>query len=86
MYSSSFIYLFTRERERDKIFRVLCSVKWLELAPFEHDFSCSNFSCLYMKMCNVHFSFTFLRLWTAAYQKVQERGSVSIVFKIWTSA
>ena len=49
-----FIYLFIRERERErkknkcKIFRVLCSVKWLELAPFEHDFSCSSFSCLFV--------------------------------------
>ena len=45
---SSFIYLLERERERNKskIFRVLCSVKWLELALFEHDFSCSSFSCL----------------------------------------
>ena len=47
-----FIYLFIRERERErerdksKIFRVLCSVKWLELDTFEHDFSCSSFSCL----------------------------------------
>ena len=52
MYSSSLIYLFIKEREREreksKIFRVLCSVKWLELAPFEHDFSCSSFSCYYM--------------------------------------
>ena len=44
MYSNSFIYLLERERERErkrnksKIFRVLCSVKWFELAPFEHDF------------------------------------------------
>ena len=48
MYSSSFIYLFIREGEgenKSKIFQVLCSVKWLELAPFEHDFSCSSFSC-----------------------------------------
>ena len=45
VYSSSFVYLFIRETEREKsrIFRVFCSVKWLELAPFEHDFSCSSF-------------------------------------------
>ena len=44
-----FIYLFIyllesrereKEREKSKIFGVLCSVKWLELAPFEHEFSC----------------------------------------------
>ena len=53
MYSSSFIYLLEREREKErerernksKIFRVLSSVKWLELARFEHVFSCSSFSC-----------------------------------------
>ena len=42
-----FTYLFIREREKYKkqIFQVLCFVKWLELASFEHDFLCSSFSC-----------------------------------------
>ena len=51
---SSFIYLLNRERERERErdkttdFRVLCSVKWLELAPFEHDFFMFMFFLLYV--------------------------------------
>ena len=35
---------------------------------------------LHMKMCNVHFSFTFCVIWTAAYQNVQKGEVVSFTF------
>ena len=58
MHSSSFIYLFIRERERErnKIFRVLCSVKWLELAPFEHIFHVQVFFFLFINDCLCFFA------------------------------
>ena len=72
--------------------RTYVTYKCIMAEPLLHTKNMITCNCtfVHMKMCNVHFRISFFsefgQLHIKMFQKVQERGSVSLVFKIWTSA
>ena len=57
----------------------LCYIRKCNMAESMSHKNMISYVCtfLHMKMCNVHFSFTSFRIWTAAYQNVPDGEGVS---------